>query len=213
MAFARGRRRRGRRRQAEGGAARQGRGHPEARRSHRAAGKADVKIRKELWFGFSLMAIIIATILIFMPWGNVTNCHLGLLMLALIVVAIMLGFPTAFTLRGLLVFHSMLEFGYNILFAAGSVTAGGCLVILIPPSVLLIVYGATALVFVVQLYAGTFFPGIMLACLYLGYIIIMAKLNPALMPPLPESEKRVPLTPFAQAQSQRGRHALAGSWR
>jgi TRAP-type mannitol/chloroaromatic compound transport system permease large subunit len=53
----------------------------------------------------------------------------------------------------------------------------------------------------------------MLACLYLGYIIIMAKLNPSLMPPLPENEKRVPLTPFAQAQAPRGRHALAGSWR
>jgi TRAP-type mannitol/chloroaromatic compound transport system permease large subunit len=274
-----------------------------------------VKIRKELWFGFSLMAIIIATILIFMPWGNFTNGHLGLLMLALIVVAIMLGYPTAFTLMGmgvffawlayrsvnpqlaiaqvldlmvqrtygvmandvliavplflfmgylveraqlidrlfrslhlatsrvpgslavativtcaifatatgivgavvtlmgLLAFPAMLKAGYNIKVAAGSVTAGGCLGILIPPSVLLIVYGATAGVSVVQLYAGAFFPGIMLASLYLGYVIVLAKLKPSLMPPLPESEKRVPLSAAAQSLSRRGRHALAGSWR
>jgi TRAP-type mannitol/chloroaromatic compound transport system permease large subunit len=236
-----------------------------------------VRIRKELWFGFSLMAIIIATILIFMPWGHITNGHLGLLMLALIVVAIMLGFPTAFTLMGLgvffgwlayrsanpdlavrqvldlmvqrgaygvmsndvliavplfvfmgylveraalidrlfrslhlatarvpgslavatiitcaifatatgivgavvtlmglLAFPAMLKAGYNVKISAGAVTAGGCLGILIPPSVLLIVYGATAGVSVVQLYAGAFFPGFMLAGLYLGYVIILA---------------------------------------
>ena len=78
-------------------------------------------------------------------------------------------------------------------------TAGGCLGILIPPSVLLIVYGATAGVSVVQLYAGAFFPGFMLAGLYIGYVIVLAKLKPALMPPLPESEQRVPLPPAAQS--------------
>jgi TRAP-type mannitol/chloroaromatic compound transport system permease large subunit len=117
------------------------------------------------------------------------------------------------TLMGLLAFPAMLKAGYNIKVAAGSVTAGGCLGILIPPSVLLIVYGATAGVSVVQLYAGAFFPGIMLASLYLGYVIVLAKLKPGLMPPLPESEKRVPLSPAAQSLSVRGRHALAGSWR
>ncbi|HYM98273.1 MAG TPA: hypothetical protein VET25_00915, partial [Aestuariivirgaceae bacterium] len=65
-----------------------------------------MKLRKELWFGFSLMAIIVVAVLIFMPWGHVTNGHLGLLMLALIVFAIMLGFPTAFTLMGMGVFFS-----------------------------------------------------------------------------------------------------------
>ena len=60
-----------------------------------------MNIRKELWFGFSLMAIIVLAILVFMPWASMTNGHLGLLMLALIVVAIMLGFPTAFTLMGM----------------------------------------------------------------------------------------------------------------
>src|SRR5215203_3447906 len=58
------------------------------------------------------------------------------------------------TLMGLLAFPAMLKAGYNIKVSAGSITAGGCLGILIPPSVLLIVYGATAGVSVVQLYAG-----------------------------------------------------------
>jgi TRAP-type mannitol/chloroaromatic compound transport system permease large subunit len=62
----------------------------------------------------------------------------------------------------------------------------------------LIVYGATAGVSVVQLYAGAFFPGIMLTTLYLGYVILRAKLNPALAPPLSAEERRVPLPEFAQ---------------
>ena len=66
------------------------------------------------------------------------------------------------TLMGLLALPAMLKAGYNTKLAAGAITAGGCLGILIPPSVLLIVYGATAGVSVVKLYAGAFFPGIML---------------------------------------------------
>ena len=275
-----------------------------------------MRLRKELWFGFSLMAIIVTAILVFMPWGNITNGHLGLLMLALIVVAIMLGFPTAFTLMGLgmffawlayrsvnpdlavqqvldlmvqrgaygvmsndvliavplfvfmgylveranlidrlfrslhlataqvpgslavatiitcaifatatgivgavvtlmglLAFPAMLKAGYNVKVAAGAITAGGCLGILIPPSVLLIVYGAVAGVSVVQLYAGAFFPGLMLAGLYLAYVIVLAKWKPELMPPLPENERRVALPPLAQRLAPQHRNALAGLWR
>ena len=250
-------------------------------------------MKKELRFGFALMAIILAAIVLFMPWSNITNGHLGLLMLSLVVVAIMLGFPTAFTLMGmgvmfawfayrssnpdlaviqtldlmvqrtygvmtndvliaiplfvfmgylveranlieklfkslhlalaripgslavatlvtcaifatatgiigavvtlmgLLALPAMLRAGYNVKLSAGVITAGGCLGILIPPSVLLIVYGATAGVSVVKLYAGAFFPGIMLALLYVGYAIIVAKLKPEWAPPLPESERKV----------------------
>jgi TRAP-type mannitol/chloroaromatic compound transport system permease large subunit len=271
-----------------------------------------MRVRRELWFGFSLMAIILTVVLVLTPWGEVRNGHLGLLMLALIVTAIMLGFPTAFTLMGmgvffawlayrsvnpelapaqvldlmvqrtygvmandvliavplfvfmgylveraklidklfrslhlatarvpgslavativtcaifatatgivgavvtlmgLLAFPAMLKAGYNVKVAAGCITAGGCLGILIPPSVLLIVYGATAGVSVVQLYAGAFFPGLMLAGLYLGYVIILAKLKPHLMPPLTEDERRVPLPAYVQPLSKYGRHALAG---
>jgi TRAP-type mannitol/chloroaromatic compound transport system permease large subunit len=113
------------------------------------------------------------------------------------------------TLMGLLAFPQMLKAGYNVQVAAGSVTAGGCLGILIPPSVLLIVYGATAGVSVVQLYAGAFFPGFMLASLYVGYLVLLAKIRPQFMPPLPESERRVALPAFATTLAARGRNAAA----
>jgi TRAP-type mannitol/chloroaromatic compound transport system permease large subunit len=282
-----------------------------------------VRVRKELWFGFSIMALIVIPVLVLTPWSHLLDVHLtradmgilGLLMLALIVVAIMLGFPTAFTLMGmgvffawlayrtadpatavgrtldlfvqrtygvmsndvliaiplflfmgylveraqlidrlfrslhlatsrvpgslavativtcaifatatgivgavvtlmgLLAFPAMLKAGYNIKVSAGAVTAGGCLGILIPPSVLLIVYGATAGVSVVQLYAGAFLPGFMLASLYIGYVIVLAKWKPQLMPPLSESERRVPLPPYAQTLATRDRNAINGLFR
>ena len=106
----------------------------------------------------------------------------------------------------------MLRAGYSVQLSAGAITAGGCLGILIPPSVLLIVYGATAGVSVVKLYAGAFFPGIMLAALYVMYVIVVAKIKPHLAPPLSESERQVPLPPLAQALSSRHRNALAGLW-
>jgi TRAP-type mannitol/chloroaromatic compound transport system permease large subunit len=99
------------------------------------------------------------------------------------------------TLMGLLAFPAMLKAGYNVKVSAGVITAGGCLGILIPPSVMLIVYGATAGVSVVQLYAGAFFPGIMLAGLYIAYVMILAKIRPAYAPPLPESERLVTIPP------------------
>jgi len=270
-------------------------------------------MRKELWFGFSLMAILIAgCVFMLVTAQTITNGHLGLLMLGLVVVAIMMGFPTAFTLMGmgmlfgwfayrsvnpdlalnqildlmvqrtyavmandvliaiplfvfmgylveranlieklfrslhlamarvpgslavativtcaifatatgivgavvtlmgLLAFPAMLKAGYNVQVGAGSITAGGCLGILIPPSVLLIVYGATAGVSVVQLYAGTFFPGIMLAALYVGYVIVLAKIKPSLMPPLSEEDRRVTLPSFAQRLSHTGGRAVTG---
>ncbi|NCX88926.1 MAG: TRAP transporter large permease subunit, partial [Betaproteobacteria bacterium] len=209
-------------------------------------------MRKELWFGLSLMGLIVLAVVALMPWGSLTTGHLGLLMLALVVVAIMLGFPTAFTLMGmgmifalfaywsrdpgkavgftldlmvqrtyavmsndvlisiplfvfmgylveranlisklfkslqlalvrlpgslavatlftcavfatatgivgavvtlmgLLALPAMMRSGYDVRISAGVITAGGCLGILIPPSVMLIVYGATAGVSVVK---------------------------------------------------------------
>lgn len=255
-----------------------------------------MKIRKELWFGFTLMAIIVAAALIMLvSVERIERGHIGLLMLSLVVVAIMLGFPTAFTLMGmgmiftwlaygrntthtldlmvqatfktmgndvliaiplfvfmgyiveranlierlfrsihlalarlpgalavatlvtcaifatatgivgavvtlmgLLAMPAMLKAGYSVRLTAGSITAGGCLGILIPPSVLLIVYGATAGVSVVQLYAGAFFPGLMLAGLYILYVIIVAKIKPSLAPPLSAEDRFVPLPPLTQ---------------
>ncbi|MBI5109597.1 MAG: TRAP transporter large permease subunit [Rhodocyclales bacterium] len=276
-------------------------------------------MRKELHFGFALMAAILLVTVIFMPWGNLQNGHLGLLMLSLVVVAIMLGFPTAFTLMGMGVFFAwlayrsgnpeiavrqtldlmvqrtyavmsndvlisiplfvfmgylveranliaklfralelalarlpgalavatlvtcaifatatgivgavvtlmgllalpaMLKSGYDVRLSAGVITAGGCLGILIPPSVMLIVYGATAGVSVVQLYAGAFFPGIMLAGLYILYVIIVAKLRPHLAPPLPMEERHIDLPPanekMRDAVSHRVLPGLVGAWK
>jgi TRAP-type mannitol/chloroaromatic compound transport system permease large subunit len=273
-----------------------------------------MKIRKELWFGFTLMAIILAGVLyMLVSVEQLTNGHIGLVMLSLVVVAIMLGFPTAFTLMGMgmlfayFAYHSggqtaggamqqtldlmvqrafsvmasdvliaiplfvfmgylveranlisklftslhlalarvpgslavatlvtcalfatatgivgavvtlmgllalppMLRAGYDVRVSAGVITAGGCLGILIPPSVLLIVYGATAGVSVVQLYAGAFFPGIMLAGLYILYVIIIAKVKPKLAPPLTAEQRVVPLPAPLLAMGATGeRHAV-----
>ena len=114
------------------------------------------------------------------------------------------------TLMGLLAFPAMLKAGYNMRLAAGATCAGGTLGILIPPSVLLILYGATAGVSVVQLYAGAFLPGTMLALLYVFYIIIYAKLKPSVAPPLSEEDQYVPLPKFAEVISQKSSNALMG---
>ncbi len=96
------------------------------------------------------------------------------------------------TLMGLLALRPMLRAGYDTKLAAGAITAGGCLGILIPPSILLILYGATAGVSVVRLYAGAFFPGLMLAGLYVAYVMLRARFNPQLAPPLPKAQQEVP---------------------
>jgi TRAP-type mannitol/chloroaromatic compound transport system permease large subunit len=115
------------------------------------------------------------------------------------------------TLMGLLAFPAMLKAGYSIRLSAGAITAGGCLGILIPPSVLLIVYGATAGVSVVKLYAGAFFPGLMLAALYVVYIIVVAKLKPEYAPPLSMEDRKVPLPAYSEAIVRSGgSNALIG---
>ena len=96
------------------------------------------------------------------------------------------------TLMGLLAFPAMLRAGYDERLSAGVVCAGGCLGILIPPSVMLILYGATAGVSVPKLYAGAFFPGLLLASLYILYVLVRCMLNPSLAPKLPK-EQRMPL--------------------
>jgi tripartite ATP-independent transporter DctM subunit len=92
------------------------------------------------------------------------------------------------TLMGLLALPAMLRAGYDKRLASGVVCAGGCLGILIPPSILLIVYAAVSGISAVRLYAGAFIPGFMLAGLYIVYVIARVLLNPALAPRLPEGE-------------------------
>lgn len=96
------------------------------------------------------------------------------------------------TLMGLLAFPAMLRAGYNTKLAAGVVCAGGCLGIMIPPSVLLILYGATTATSVVKLYAAAFLPGFLLASLYIAYVVVRAMLDPSLCPRPKELQRPIP---------------------
>ena len=96
------------------------------------------------------------------------------------------------TLMGLLAFPAMVKANYDRGFAAGVICAGGTLGILIPPSIMLIVYAAIAELSVLRLYAAAMIPGIMLASFYIIYVIGRAYFNPKLAPkPL---EEEVPST-------------------
>ncbi|MEN9764215.1 MAG: hypothetical protein RL397_170 [Pseudomonadota bacterium] len=86
------------------------------------------------------------------------------------------------TLMGLIALPAMLKAGYDQKLSSGVIVAGGTLGILIPPSILLIVYAATASVSVVKLYAAALIPGFLLAGLYLVYVITRAVINPSLCP-------------------------------
>jgi tripartite ATP-independent transporter DctM subunit len=86
------------------------------------------------------------------------------------------------TLMGLLAFPAMLKARYNVSYAAGVICAGGTLGILIPPSIMLIVYAATSGVSVVRVYAAALVPGLLLAGLYLVYVVVRAMMSPKLAP-------------------------------
>ena len=96
-------------------------------------------------------------------------------------------------LMGVIAFNPMLKAGYDVKLASGVITAGGTLGILIPPSVMIIVYAAVAGQSVVKLYAAAMFPGFFLSFLYLVYIIGWAMINPKIAPPLPEEQTKVPV--------------------
>ena len=99
-------------------------------------------------------------------------------------------------LMGVIAFNPMLRAGYDVKLASGVITAGGTLGILIPPSVMIIVYAAVAGQSVVKLYAAAMFPGFFLALLYLVYIVGWALINPKIAPPLSEELTRVPVPPW-----------------
>ncbi len=86
------------------------------------------------------------------------------------------------TLMGLLAFPAMLRARYDTSFASGIICAGGTLGILIPPSIMLIVYAAASGVSIVRLYAGALFPGLLLAGLYLVYIVGRSMVQPSAAP-------------------------------
>jgi TRAP-type mannitol/chloroaromatic compound transport system permease large subunit len=96
-------------------------------------------------------------------------------------------------LMGVIAFNPMLRAGYDVKLASGVITAGGTLGILIPPSVMIIVYAAVAGQSVVKLYAAAMFPGFFLAFLYLVYVIGWAMINPKIAPTLPPELTKVPV--------------------
>src|SRR5262249_34462142 len=113
-------------------------------------------------------------------------------------------------LMGVIAFNPMLRAGYDVKLASGVITAGGTLGILIPPSVMIIVYAAVAGQSVVKLYASAMLPGFFLAFLYLIYVIGWALINPKIAPPLPESQTRVPVPEWVpRLQQAYSRNMLA----
>ena len=93
------------------------------------------------------------------------------------------------TLLGIMAGATMSRSGYNVQLAAGTITAGGTLGILIPPSIMLIVMGPVLEVSTLDLFRGAFIPGALLASLYLFYTLGRCWLNPELGPILPEADQ------------------------
>jgi len=106
-------------------------------------------------------------------------------------------------LMGVIALRPMLSAGYDVRLASGVITAGGTLGILIPPSVMLIVYAAVAGQSIVKLYAAAMFPGFFLTFLYLVYIIGWALINPKIAPKLPPDKYTVAVPDWMQ-RLQRG---------
>ncbi|RYF37151.1 MAG: TRAP transporter large permease subunit [Comamonadaceae bacterium] len=111
-------------------------------------------------------------------------------------------------LMGVIAMRPMLNAGYDTRLAAGVITAGGTLGILIPPSVMIIVYAAVAGQSVVKLYAAAMFPGFFLALLYLVYVIGWVLINPKVAPKLPPEQMKVPIPGWLAHVSTHYSHRL-----
>jgi tripartite ATP-independent transporter DctM subunit len=96
-------------------------------------------------------------------------------------------------LLGLVALPHMLRLGYDRRLAIGTICAGGSLGTMIPPSIVLVIYGLTANVSIGDLFAAAILPGLLLSALYIGYILIRCYLNPTLGPPAPLEERSLPL--------------------
>ena len=117
-------------------------------------------------------------------------------------------------LMGVIAMNPMLRAGYDVRLASGVITAGGTLGILIPPSVMIIVYAAVAGQSVVKLYAAAMFPGFFLALLYLIYIIGWAWISPKIAPPLPPEQTKVPIPAWLERfRAAYSSNMLIGWWR
>ncbi|WP_322895866.1 MULTISPECIES: TRAP transporter large permease subunit [unclassified Yoonia] len=100
------------------------------------------------------------------------------------------------TLMGMLALPAMLKARYDTSFAAGIICAGGTLGILIPPSIMLIVYAASSGVSIVRLYAAALYPSLVLVGLYLSYIILRSIIQPSFAPK--PSKEEIPDVPWTK---------------
>lgn len=113
-------------------------------------------------------------------------------------VAVILGATTGIiggeiVLLGLVALPQMLKLGYDKRLAIGTITAGGSLGTMIPPSIILIFYGITAQVSISHLFLATVLPGLMLASFYIVYILVRCRMNPVLGPPVDAADRDMPL--------------------
>jgi TRAP-type mannitol/chloroaromatic compound transport system permease large subunit len=111
-------------------------------------------------------------------------------------------------LMGVIAMRPMLKAGYDVKLASGAITAGGTLGILIPPSVMLIVYAAVAGQSIVKLYAAAMLPGFFLTFLYLVYILGWAIINPRIAPRLPPDQYRVAVPEYLRRLDGGGRRSV-----
>jgi tripartite ATP-independent transporter DctM subunit len=95
-------------------------------------------------------------------------------------------------LLGLVALPQMLRLGYDRKLAIGTICAGGSLGTMIPPSIVLVIYGLTVNAPIGDLFAASTVPGLMMASLYISYILIRCHINPRLGPPAPEAERDIP---------------------
>lgn len=128
-----------------------------------------------LWLGGLRGGLAIITVLI----GTILAACVGVI-------------AASITMLTLVALPSMLKRGYSKSLATGSICAGGCLGILIPPSIMLVVYGPMASISVGKLFFGAFVPGFILSGLYCSYIAIRSYLQPSIAPSVPIEERSVP---------------------
>ncbi|MEE9399916.1 MAG: TRAP transporter large permease subunit [Dehalococcoidales bacterium] len=96
------------------------------------------------------------------------------------------------TMLTIVALRPMVSRGYSKSLASGAICAGGCLGILIPPSIMLVLYGPMAQISVGKLFFGAFIPGLILSGLYISYILIHSLLKPEIAPAVPSAETRIP---------------------
>ena len=128
-----------------------------------------------LWLGGLRGGLAIVTVLI----GTIMAATVGII-------------AASITMLTLVALPAMIQRGYSKSLASGAICAGGCLGILIPPSIMLVIYGPMAWISVGKLFMAAFIPGLVLSGLYITYIAIRSLLQPEIAPPVPVEERRVP---------------------